>query len=107
MRCDKTCENAHPCFPIQLPARDGLRESGRQCLPFFRSAATCGTGSLANAGANVFLNREQLNAITSYIDASTVYGSDEKLKKELRDPENPQERFKTLILNQFKLSKMT
>ena len=36
------------------------------------------------------LAREQFNAVTSYIDASTVYGSDEKSKANLRDPDRPQ-----------------
>lgn len=36
------------------------------------------------------LAREQFNAVTSFIDASTVYGSDEKAKANLRDPERPQ-----------------
>ena len=35
------------------------------------------------------ISREQLNAVTSYIDASTVYGSDPELQASLRDPQNP------------------
>lgn len=90
VRCDQTCQNLNPCFPIQLPADDVLRERGRNCLPFFRSASTCGTGNIANGMFQSLLSREQLNAVTSYIDASTVYGSDAKNQHELRDPTNPQ-----------------
>ena len=43
VRCESTCSNLNPCYPIQLPENDELRSRGRQCLPFFRSASICGT----------------------------------------------------------------
>ena len=37
VRCENTCQNLNPCFPIQLPLNDPKRAAGRACLPFFRS----------------------------------------------------------------------
>ena len=37
VRCQNTCQNLNPCFPIQLPLNDPKRQLGRSCLPFFRS----------------------------------------------------------------------
>jgi hypothetical protein len=48
-----------------------LRIRGRECMEFTRSSATCGSGS-----TSVFFGkvqpREQLNRLTSFIDASQV-----------------------------------
>ena len=90
-RCETTCANANPCFPIQLPLTDPKRADGRACLPFFRSAAICGTGTtsaLVNGDPNVFV-RQQINAVTSFIDASTVYGSTLETLNSLRNFERP------------------
>ena len=85
VRCETTCENLNPCFPIQLPSNDPKRlgEAGRQCLPFFRSASVCGTGS-TSALLNGGLVREQINAHTSFVDASTVYGFSKDIESDLR-----------------------
>lgn len=50
---------------------DDPRITDVKCLPFFRSAAVCGTGD-TSALFNKLLPREQINAATSFIDASTV-----------------------------------
>lgn len=49
------------------------------CMPFVQSASACTPGSF---------RREQLNAATSFIDASTVYGSDDPLARSLRNLTN-------------------
>lgn len=52
-------------------------------MPFFRSAPSCVAGSLSRR------HREQLNAITSYVDASMVYGSAAGLALALRNLSSP------------------
>ncbi|XP_004868411.3 thyroid peroxidase isoform X1 [Heterocephalus glaber] len=82
--CQLTCENRSPCFPIQLPAD---APQGPRCLPFSRSAAACGSGTrgalLVNLSAAA--TRQQVNALTSFLDASTVYGSSAAAERFLRD----------------------
>lgn len=55
------------CFPIKNQANDPHCSGQACCQSFTRSAPVCGTGS-GNA-------RLQLNVVTSYLDASMVYGS--------------------------------
>ena len=85
VRCATTCEELNPCFPIHLPVDDPKRfgEDGRQCLPFFRSASVCGTGS-TSALLNGGLVRQQINAHTSFVDCSTVYGFSKDVELDLR-----------------------
>uniref|UniRef100_A0A3Q2NW59 Thyroid peroxidase n=1 Tax=Fundulus heteroclitus TaxID=8078 RepID=A0A3Q2NW59_FUNHE len=73
--CQQSCENLHPCFPIQT--EDSL------CQPFRRSTPDC----YDRSGSDVqqALQRQQLNAITSYLDASLVYGHTPQLQSALRD----------------------
>ena len=62
---------ANNCFPIAIPADDSFFSSHNQkCLEFSRSTAYCEPeeGSTENI-------REQLNAITAFVDASNVYSS--------------------------------
>nr|AIY27455.1 thyroid peroxidase [Fukomys anselli] len=81
--CQLSCKNQSPCFPIQLPAAP----QGPGCLPFSRSAASCSSGTrgalLANLSAAA--TRQQVNALTSFLDASTVYGSSAAAERDLRD----------------------
>ncbi|KAL8583777.1 hypothetical protein ACOMHN_036412 [Nucella lapillus] len=72
-RCNETCENRNPCYPIPVPNSD-QRIQSYTCLGFTRSSSTCNTGS-TSLFYNTVAPREQLNAITSFIDASNVYGS--------------------------------
>ncbi|CAB1331816.1 unnamed protein product, partial [Coregonus sp. 'balchen'] len=74
--CTRTCSRDTPCFPIQ------------SCMPFFRSAPSC-VGSGAFPGATPHHHREQLNAITSFVDASMVYGSSSPLAAALRNHSSP------------------
>ena len=50
---------------------DDPRITDVDCLPFFRSAAVCGTGDTSSL-FHQLLPREQFNAATSFVDASTV-----------------------------------
>ncbi|XP_071965528.1 peroxidasin homolog isoform X2 [Antedon mediterranea] len=83
VECKDTCENAPPCFPIRIPEGDPrIRRS--QCMEFTRSSAICGSG-MTSVFFESPMPREQINQITSYIDASNVYGSIQVEAVKLRD----------------------
>ena len=82
--CDETCENTSPCFPIPVPRND-LRIRNRECLPFTRSSAVCGTGASSLLIGRAAYRREQINQITSYIDGSMIYGSSQERADLLRN----------------------
>uniref|UniRef100_A0A8C2KTB4 Eosinophil peroxidase n=1 Tax=Cyprinus carpio TaxID=7962 RepID=A0A8C2KTB4_CYPCA len=86
--CTRTCSRDTPCFPIQIPLSDP-RTGTQSCMPFFRSAPSC-TVPLGH--------REQLNAITAFVDASMVYGSSDGLSGALRNLSSP---LGLLAVNQF------
>ncbi|GFS41621.1 peroxidasin [Nephila pilipes] len=81
--CATSCEQAAPCFPIEIPA-DDKRIHRHRCMEFVRSSSVCGSGI-----TSVFFNkvepREQVNQLTAFIDASNVYGSYETLSQHLRE----------------------
>ncbi|XP_078278921.1 eosinophil peroxidase-like [Rhinoraja longicauda] len=85
--CESTCVLRNPCFPIQLPPGDSKLVKSVKCLPFFRSAPACGTGELGSIFGDVN-TRQQINAITSFIDVNEVYGSDDCLANKLRNLTN-------------------
>ena len=68
--CDSECSNSAPCFPIPVLAGD-VRLTG-QCMPFTRSGGVCGTGSSSLLVGDSPIWREQINAITSFLDSSMV-----------------------------------
>uniref|UniRef100_A0A3B4BEI6 Thyroid peroxidase n=1 Tax=Periophthalmus magnuspinnatus TaxID=409849 RepID=A0A3B4BEI6_9GOBI len=74
MTCLNTCQNVHPCFPIK---------TGDGCMPFHRSSPACCSGP----DLSQTLQRQQLNSITSFIDASVVYGHNTELQASLRGPD--------------------
>ncbi|KAJ0069318.1 hypothetical protein NL108_003252, partial [Boleophthalmus pectinirostris] len=80
--CSHSCSQDTPCFPIQIPLSDP-RSGIQTCMPFFRSAPSCSEGVLPHR------HREQLNAITSFVDASMVYGSSSSLASALRNQSSP------------------
>ncbi|XP_043980338.1 eosinophil peroxidase [Gambusia affinis] len=80
--CTRSCSRDSPCFPIQIPLSDP-RSGVQSCMPFFRSAPSCDNGVLPPR------QREQLNAITSFVDASMVYGSSPGLASALRNHSSP------------------
>nr|XP_018667950.1 peroxidasin-like isoform X2 [Ciona intestinalis] len=101
LACKDTCEHEAPCFPILVdndsrhsrfhhhppsPRRHGRQHphgSGR-CMTFTRSSAVCGSG-ITSVFFSAISRREQINQITSYLDASNVYSSNDKEMRNLRD----------------------
>uniref|UniRef100_A0A8C2XIW5 Myeloid-specific peroxidase n=1 Tax=Cyclopterus lumpus TaxID=8103 RepID=A0A8C2XIW5_CYCLU len=80
--CDQSCDRTEPCFPIEKDPRFG-NQSG-SCIPFFRSAATCGSGNFGHTfGASTV--RQQINSLTAFLDVGQVYGSEDTKARFLRD----------------------
>ena len=73
------CAVTPKCIPIRIESSDGVFGAGSSnnadCLPFSRSVPACTKKSIP---------RNQVNDLTSYIDASNVYGSTKKLADSLR-----------------------
>lgn len=62
------------CFNIEVDQSDSFYADRLTCSPFTRSDGICSTSGV----------REQFNILTSYIDGSNIYGSDEVRAKSLR-----------------------
>lgn len=90
VNCDESCERTEPCLSIPIPPDDRrFPTSGNEsCIPAFRSAPVCGTGYSAYNFGGEPSKREQINALTAFLDLSQVYGSEEKLARYLRNLEN-------------------
>uniref|UniRef100_A0AAV2JFA5 Thyroid peroxidase n=1 Tax=Knipowitschia caucasica TaxID=637954 RepID=A0AAV2JFA5_KNICA len=71
MSCLSTCDNVHPCFPIK---------TGDGCMAFHRSSPAC----CLHPDLGHTLQLQQMNSITSFLDASVVYGHDADLQASLR-----------------------
>uniref|UniRef100_A0A8C4F3R0 Peroxidasin n=1 Tax=Dicentrarchus labrax TaxID=13489 RepID=A0A8C4F3R0_DICLA len=83
--CTQVCTNDPPCFPIQFPPNDPRQlRSGARCMFFVRSTPVCGSG-MTSLLMNSVYPREQINQLTSYIDASNVYGNSRHESEEIRD----------------------
>ncbi|XP_043943009.1 myeloperoxidase-like [Protopterus annectens] len=87
--CEKSCVKMNPCYPIQVPPDDPRIKNKNTCIPFFRSSPACGSRGLSYMFKDVTV-RQQLNAITSFIDASQVYGSTETTANSLRNLSSPE-----------------
>ncbi len=75
--CTETCIKKLPyCFPVIAPANDH-RLSQNGCIPLTRSLRVCGIEP-----------RQQLNGVTSYIDAGAKYGNSEERARALRNLSN-------------------
>lgn len=61
-------------------------------MPFYRSSAACGTGMQGAFFGNLSSAnpRQQMNGLTSFLDASTVYSSSLALEKQLRNWTSPE-----------------
>jgi peroxidase len=81
--CKKTCDFAPPCYPIEVPEND-VRINNRRCIDFIRSSSTCGSG-MTSIFFGKIQPREQINQLTSFIDASQVYGFSEQFSRDLRN----------------------
>lgn len=81
--CKKTCDYAAPCYPIEVPPNDE-RVKNRRCIDLVRSSAICGSG-MTSVFFDTIQPREQINQLTSYIDASQVYGYSNQVSRDLRD----------------------
>ncbi|KAK2819090.1 hypothetical protein Q5P01_024651 [Channa striata] len=89
VNCDESCKQTEPCIPIPIPPGDPRIPSRPDtCIPAFRSAPACGTGYSAYNFGGEPDKREQINALTAFLDLSQVYGSEEKLALSLRDLSN-------------------
>ncbi|CAF3402562.1 unnamed protein product [Rotaria socialis] len=73
LRCISSCSFEPPCYPIRIPDDDHLRQERGSCLEFVRSAAICLSGE--TSFVHLPYRREQINSLTSFFDASNVYGS--------------------------------
>lgn len=83
INCKKSCDNAAPCFPMEVPPGDP-RIKNRRCIDFIRTSAVCGSGETSVLWGGL-TPREQLNQLTSYLDASQVYGYNDAVAQDLRD----------------------
>lgn len=81
--CATSCELSTPCFPIEVPL-DDRRINRVRCMEFVRSSAVCGSG-LTSVFFNTVQPREQVNQLTAFIDASNVYGNNERIAQHLRE----------------------
>ena len=68
-----------PSLP-QIPPNDPRIKNQQDCIPFFRSSPACTENNITI--------RNQINALTSFLDASMVYGSEEPLAMRLRNLTN-------------------
>jgi len=78
--CEETCDNDYPCFPIPTPAGDP-RIPEDHCIGVIRSAGICHVDPFEP------YVRNQINILTSYLDAGNVYGSTEDVANALRELE--------------------
>ncbi|XP_023381728.1 peroxidasin homolog [Pteropus vampyrus] len=82
--CSTVCGSDPPCFSLAVPPNDPRVRNGARCMFFVRSSPVCGSG-LTSLLMNSVYPREQINQLTSYIDASNVYGSSAHEARALRD----------------------
>ena len=77
------CRKTEICAPIPVPDLDRTFGAGTpnngNCLPFRRGLPVCELEKPLS-----FEPREQINDITSFIDGSMIYGSNEELSKAVR-----------------------
>ncbi|NP_536345.2 lactoperoxidase isoform X1 [Mus musculus] len=82
-QCDEHCIQGDNCFPIMFPPGDPKLKTQGKCMPFFRAGFVCPTPPYKS------LAREQINALTSFLDASLVYSPEPSLANRLRNLSSP------------------
>ncbi|XP_075850553.1 lactoperoxidase [Microcebus murinus] len=82
-QCEEYCIQGGNCFPIMFPRNDPKVRTQGTCMPFFRAGFVCPTAPYQS------LAREQINALTSFLDAGFVYGSEPSLASRLRNLSSP------------------
>ncbi|XP_037019600.2 lactoperoxidase isoform X1 [Artibeus jamaicensis] len=82
-QCDKYCIQGGNCFPIMFPRNDYKVRTQGKCMTFFRAGFVCPAPPFQT------LAREQINALTSFLDASFVYGPEPGLASRLRNLSSP------------------
>uniref|UniRef100_F6YN88 Lactoperoxidase n=1 Tax=Monodelphis domestica TaxID=13616 RepID=F6YN88_MONDO len=82
-QCDEHCIQEDNCFPIMFPPGDPKLKNQGPCMPFFRAGFVCPTDPFSS------MTREQINALTSFLDASMVYGPEPLLANKLRNMSSP------------------
>lgn len=92
IKCCGVKDMPKECFPIAVPKEDPRFEN---CMEFVRSQAA------ADEKGNQLYPREQLNAITSFVDGSAFYGSDSNATKRLRTENGTGALLKTVIVNGY------
>ncbi|XP_016887009.1 thyroid peroxidase isoform X2 [Cynoglossus semilaevis] len=65
------------------PQMNDFHPQTQDCLPFYRSTPACPVS--VGAELTAVFQRQQMNAITSFIDASLIYGHTPELQSSLRD----------------------
>ncbi|KAF7247613.1 Thyroid peroxidase [Varanus komodoensis] len=73
-------------FQGEVNAKDTFSTS-MDCMPFYRSSPACTTGhqGVLLGNLSVLTPRQQINSLTSFLDASTVYGSTTTAEHKLRN----------------------
>ncbi|KAE8749096.1 hypothetical protein FOCC_FOCC004265, partial [Frankliniella occidentalis] len=97
--CKKSCDYAAPCYPIEVPPNDP-RVNNRRCIDFIRSSAICGSGQ-TSVLFDGMQPREQINQLTSFVDASQVYGFSDEQARGLRNLTNEWGRLREGAAYQF------
>ncbi|XP_036925663.1 lactoperoxidase isoform X1 [Sturnira hondurensis] len=82
-QCDKYCIQGGNCFPIMFPRNDSKVKTQGKCMTFSRAGFVCPTSPFRT------LAREQINGLTSFLDASFVYGPEPSLARRLRNLTSP------------------
>ncbi|XP_006889511.1 PREDICTED: lactoperoxidase [Elephantulus edwardii] len=80
---DECCIQGGNSFPIMFPPGDPKVNYQGKCMSFNRAGFVCPSSPFET------LTREQINALTSFLDASFVYGSEQCLARRLVNLTNP------------------
>ncbi|KAM6163968.1 lactoperoxidase isoform 2-T2 [Rhynchocyon petersi] len=80
---DENCVQWDNAFPIMFPPEDPKVDTQGKCMPFYRNGFVCPSPPYES------LTREQINALTSFLDASFVYGSERSLAQRLVNLTSP------------------